>query len=323
MKKPLDDLIEELRCKGHNIRECEAFKSSGIMPEEEGSCIPTVTAETINHIKPIRDYNDDLYDQEWWEEGYRRMFSDAGCTHPDDLRRQQTVIANYYGPNHPYNETDKLKGNDQTPYRGELYGMLNSMEQAEVQTWITLDNESVVDQGDLLARGHYQLDTKINCYDLWTRVRNINSLRGPNYFKVTWIKGHLDNDANKAYITANIITPKEIEWHIETDDMATVAKRPYYLSGHGEDKIFLRMEIAMLAQTSYVKIWEKDRDTLEQETRNALEEQLFDDLFIQGLRGVIAHTQCAIRSSKTSTVGSISRSFSRRLVESLELAVSR
>ena len=95
---------------------------------------------------------------------------------------------------------------------------------AEIPTWITLDNESVVEQAQKIIGGCNDILKNINSRDLWKRVANFCALHHNRYFKVTWIKGHLDLPANKAYTDEGIFTEKEKEWHVITDDMATQEK---------------------------------------------------------------------------------------------------
>jgi len=199
---PLSNTNEDLISRGH--QDCLKHKvtmTTTVMEETQEviDAIPHYPGEVRQN--KIRETEDNA-DIEWWEEGFRRMFSDAGCTHPDDPRRQQVVIANFYGKDHPYNETDKLVGKEQTPYRGELLGMLTGLEKADIPTWVTLDNESVVERAQKIIQGCYDIPKDITSPDLWQRVANIVSLRGNGYFRVTWIKGHLDDPENRAYMEA-------------------------------------------------------------------------------------------------------------------------
>ena len=79
-------------------------------------------------------------------------------------------MANHYGQYHPYNNTKPAPGLDQTPYRGELYGLLCAVEQAGVQIWITLGNSASVDQAHDIITHNFKFDKNINSKDLWENL---------------------------------------------------------------------------------------------------------------------------------------------------------
>ena len=58
-------------------------------------------------------------------------------------------------------------------------------------------------------------------------------------------------------------------------------KKPYYIDHKLDDKLTLRMRMAMLAQSMYVLIWEQYKDSLTEEARRANEEQMYDDIMNQ------------------------------------------
>ena len=65
-------------------------------------------------------------------------------------------------------------------------------------------------------------------------MKHAVSLRPYGFFRITWIKGHLDKPEHKHYITNDIFTQEEANWHIECDKMAdkgsqdpTISKNVY------------------------------------------------------------------------------------------------
>ena len=87
-----------------NLFEHNPFMHCGIVPEDENllrarNDLQSVVLEPQN----VQSYNEVASDKEWWEDGFRRVFSDSGVAVPDDRRFSRMVAANYYGQDHSEN----------------------------------------------------------------------------------------------------------------------------------------------------------------------------------------------------------------------------
>ena len=134
------------------------FRHTSLLPEDQRLCEIEESLSQGHLDKPAagRAVNYDHYDREWWSQGFRRVFTDGSRVYPQDHRISRGGFAVFYGIDHPWNLACKLEGYDLTPYRAELRACLHVVEHADVYTWITLDNEAVVNTAHFFQKTKYR-----------------------------------------------------------------------------------------------------------------------------------------------------------------------
>jgi ribonuclease HI len=143
-----------------DIMQYKPFLNCGLMPENKNVWAAAwELARSIDNVTNERDSTQYRH-FERWEEGYRRAASDGSCTDPDDYRLARAGYGIYYGKDHPMNKAKPLYGERvQNSYVAELRALVEVCEEADVPTWITLDNEAVVKQAQTMMdwnRMHHQ-----------------------------------------------------------------------------------------------------------------------------------------------------------------------
>ena len=129
-----------------------------------------------------------------------------------------------------------------------------------------------------IINGNHNISKDTNSIDLWKRVVLATTISPAGYFRISWIKGHLDDKENQKYMDEGIFTEKEKQWHVATDDMATQEKQKYMLPDGIRTIIGCRMLLAILTQSMCIKIWETYKRTLSLEAIAASEEQAYDHI---------------------------------------------
>ena len=255
--KEIKPLIKDFADQGRNVMESNAFRNAGIINESLPllySCAAKVDLPPNGPFEVQQTFYE-YYDMEWWQWGYRRIFSDGGTEYPDEIRRQRSVFAVFYGFKHVLNHAEQVSGIDQTPYRAELLGVIYGIETADVPTWITLDNEAVANTAEMIVRWHAVSFKHINCSPLWVRLEQAVKKRPYGFFKISWIKGHLDLAENKAYLEEGIFTEQEKYWHVQVDILATQKQQSTRASVDTNTDANLTIKLCMLVQSMYIKLW--------------------------------------------------------------------
>ena len=235
-----------------NISKNTCFRHTGILPDDpELYKELTILANGTDNIFKPHVCNYDFYHLELWQFGFRRVFTDGANQHPSDYRMGRAAFCVFYGIDHPWNTTGVLMGNDHLPYRAELKGMLCAMEQANMPTWITLDNESVVLTASRICDGDFQACEGCQSSDLWSRVVRLVASRGTEFYRITWIKGRLDLNPE----WAQYYTEDEETRHQHCDILAARASADASPRGPAADALALRVELSMIVQRMYLDIW--------------------------------------------------------------------
>ena len=188
--KEIKPMVKQISDLGRDVMESSAFRNAGIINEHHPllySCAAKVDLPA-NGPYEVQQTFYEYYDIEWWQWGFRRIFSDGGTEYPDEIRRQRSVFAVFYGFNHVLNHSEQVSGIDQTPYRAELLGVIYGIETADVPTWITLDNEAVATTAEMIVRWHAVCFKHINCSSLWVRLEQAVRKKPYGFFKISWIK---------------------------------------------------------------------------------------------------------------------------------------
>ena len=204
--KAIDEHVGRLGAWGQRAVSTMAFRTTSIIEEHEDITHFNAHRQPFD-LRPHRALAFIVHQSEWWQEGYRRTFSDGSVQHPDNQRLAAGGFAVFHGVGHPRNFSKALGGRQQTPYRAGLAGLVYAVQTAWTPTWITLDSEAVVNQAILF------LHTRVpavsgNALDLWKRFKEAVLDRPFYYFRVTWIKGHLDDDVPCGFFpTGNRLEP--------------------------------------------------------------------------------------------------------------------
>ena len=82
-------------------------------------------ADEVMHSRPV---SFEHTSREWWERGFRHVFTDGARTHPQDNIIGRAAYALFYEVTHPWNISRPLLGYDQSAYRAELRACLEAVE---------------------------------------------------------------------------------------------------------------------------------------------------------------------------------------------------
>ena len=254
--KHIEGVHVSLQCVQCNMIDNKAYRNTSLMAEDgallEEEAKLSITVEDPVQYPPKMVSNKDS-DLECWQEGYRRVFTDGARHHPDDNRLGRASYTVFYGFGDSRNTAGVLHGVDQTPYRAELRGALAALEQADVPTWVTLDNEAVVTTASIICRGYKVKLDKMSSRDLWERLERAVQRHPPGYFVISWIKGHIDQ--HPEYVNEGKFTQREADWHIECDRLASEKSNSHQIHDIAYQGAILRIKISLLTQTMFFKIW--------------------------------------------------------------------
>ena len=98
-------------------------------------------------IPPLKVLEKEERKDEWWSEGWLRIFTDGGVADPDDTRIATGGCGIFFGHGHPLNTAAIVGGRNLDSYRAELQAVrltLSGCKKWETKLWITLDNFAVV-----------------------------------------------------------------------------------------------------------------------------------------------------------------------------------
>ena len=93
------------------------------------------------------------------------------------------------------------------------------------------------------------------------------------YFKISWIKGHLDKPENKHYLDIGLFTAKEVQYHIEVDKLASSKANNWTIPKKLIEASCYRMQLSALVQSMYIDIWRvamQELDVLSEELINSI-----------------------------------------------------
>ena len=253
----VEELSQLLRCYHPNVLATKSFRCNGLMEEDY-----RVIDGEADLVTPVNDPVAQpllacftIIILEWWQNGFRRAFSDGARHNPKDDRLGRAAYAVFYGFDHPWNTSAPIQGIDQSAYRSELRGVISAIEHADIPTWVTLDNKAVCDTAALLCRGLVADTTRMSSSDHWERLRTAILRRPIGFFKVSWIKGHLDKYPE--YIIQGLFIQQEADWHIECDKIASTESNKHRLPNHvqAEECAQLRIKLSLVVHSMDVDIW--------------------------------------------------------------------
>lgn len=260
---------------GHHDHSTHAFENTTVLNEDPRLIAANVALSAEKDPVPgIMGLNHEWKDTEWWQHGYRRAFTDGGADNPELPHIRRAGYGVYVGKDHPCNVAKPLTGRGQTVYEAELRAVLEATSMTDVPTWITSDNEAVVNTADQVFRGNFDIITMdIRCRTLWLMLVKLVKERPYGFFMITWIRSHLNADEA---ISDDMVhfSKQEIQWNNHADRLATDGKNANALDYHIRDAALMRMRLCMIAQSMCVEIWiRKILDLAQEEMENLGEEE--------------------------------------------------
>ena len=99
-------------------------------------------------IAPLTILTPEQRQNELWQDGRLRIFTDGGVNDPDDLRLSTGECGIFLGQKHPYKTATAAQGKKLDSHRAELQAvrfiMSGTGAWAGVKIWVTFDKETVV-----------------------------------------------------------------------------------------------------------------------------------------------------------------------------------
>ena len=254
-----------------------AFRNCGLVPESaELTAINDAKVDDEGdaaEVPQLETLSGEQRQNEIWQEGWLRIFTDGGVSNPDDNRVSIGGCGIAFGQGHPFNTPAAVKGQRLDSYRAELQAVRllvsGTRSWTNVKLWITLDNKAVVDDIQRCIEG--SLPRKVDNVDIWQSLSHYVRQRAEQgLLRVTWTKGHATDEDIERGRSSEL----ERERNKLADELATEGKKKQ----DSYDTLALaarqRTAIAVLIQTMMIKIWKSRRILIDQEN---LEAQILND----------------------------------------------
>ena len=135
-------------------------------------------------------------------------------------------------------------------------------------------DESVVNTAILICRKVVVDISKLQCPDLWERMKNAVNKRPYGFFRITWIKGHLDK--KRHFIDAGLFDVESMEQHKIVDEMASrqaVLHVGKTIGSRVEKGALARKKLCQLTQMMYLRIWSERLNDMNDEQKMEAELQ--------------------------------------------------